>query len=69
MFVGGCRWGGEAPDGGFWSSSRPIHFAPAQIASGTYCTRGFMGHRIGLDVLEKKLLMICWESNIESSTP
>jgi hypothetical protein len=40
--------------GSEWSASRPGHFIPQEIAPGTHWIGGWLGHRDGLDDMEKR---------------
>jgi hypothetical protein len=39
--------------GGEWSDSRPCRFTPGERASATHYIGGWVGHRTGLDDVEK----------------
>jgi hypothetical protein len=45
-----------------WSASRPNRFTPGEITPGTHWIGGCVGHRAGLDAVERKILA-CRESN------
>jgi hypothetical protein len=45
-----------------WSASRLGRFTPWEIAPGTHLI-GWVGPRVGLDVLEKRKILICRKSN------
>jgi hypothetical protein len=55
-------------DGGEWSASRPGRFTPERKAAGTHCIGAWVGPRAGLDVVEKRKILHCWESNPDHST-
>jgi hypothetical protein len=40
--------------GGEWSASRPSRFTPGESAPGTHLLGGWVGHRAGLDDVEKR---------------
>jgi hypothetical protein len=42
---------------GEWLASRPNRFAPEEIAPGTHWIGGWVGHRRGLDAMEKKEIL------------
>jgi hypothetical protein len=44
-----------ASAGGWWSTSRPGRFIPAEIATGTHWTGGWVGPRAGLDDVDVPL--------------
>jgi hypothetical protein len=46
-----------------WSASRPDHFTPGEIANGTHWIGDWVGPRVGLDVVEKRKILPCRESN------
>jgi len=47
-----------------WSASRPGRFTPAERATGTHSTGGWMGPNAGLDVVgRRKIPSPCLESN------
>jgi hypothetical protein len=59
--------GGIAPplvisgiDGGEWSASCPCHFTIGERARSTHCI-GLLGSRAGLDTMESRKILQCWE--------
>lgn len=44
----------SALGGGEWSALLPGHVIPKEIASGTHCIGDCVGHRTGLDAVEKR---------------
>jgi hypothetical protein len=46
--------------GGEWSASRPGRFTTRKKAPGTHCVRGWVGHRIWLDDVEKEKILPPW---------
>jgi hypothetical protein len=43
-----------ALDGGEWSASGPSDFISGERASDTYCLRGWVGHKVGLEAVGKR---------------
>jgi hypothetical protein len=61
--------GGTAPpflssalDGDEWSTLHSSSFSPAEGSSGAHSVRGCVGPRYGLDAVEKREILHCWES-------
>jgi hypothetical protein len=59
------KWGGRgipppflisALDGGEWSPSRTSRFTPRKTAPCAYYMGGWVGHKTGLDVMEKRII-------------
>jgi hypothetical protein len=44
----------SAPVGGEWSASRPGRFTAGESVRGTHWIGGWLGHRTGLDDVEKR---------------
>jgi hypothetical protein len=44
----------SAQDGGDWSDSLPGHFTPEERAPGTHWLGGWVGPKVGLDVVANK---------------
>jgi len=58
-----------AIDGHQWSPSWSSHFIPWRKSPGTLCTGGWLGHRAGLDILEKtEIFFPYWDWNTRSSS-
>jgi hypothetical protein len=62
--------GGMAPPfltsklgGSDWSASRLHRLTPEEIAPGTHWIGWLVGPKAGLDVVKKKKICPCWESN------
>lgn len=53
----------SAPDGGERSVSCPGHCTPGERACDAHWIGGWVGPRISLDIMEKRKILHCWESN------
>jgi hypothetical protein len=53
----------SALDGGEWSAPHPSRFIPGERARGTHWIGGCMGPRVGLDAVEERRILHCWELN------
>jgi hypothetical protein len=53
-----------AVDGGKWSASHTSHFNPGEITPSAQWIRGWVGLRFGLDTVDKRKILPCWESNL-----
>jgi hypothetical protein len=57
--------GGIAPpfltpalDGGEWSVSQTCHLNPREGVPGTHCLGGWVGRRVGRDIMEKRKSLV-----------
>jgi hypothetical protein len=53
--------------GGEWSASCLFHFTPGETAPGTHCIGSWVGQSAALDIMEKRKILSCGESNPDSS--
>jgi hypothetical protein len=54
----------SALDGGEWSASYPCHFTPKERSCSAHWIGGWVGHRFGLDAVEKRKILHCQELNL-----
>jgi hypothetical protein len=47
----------SALDGGEWSVSHNGHFTPGEIALGTHWIGGWVGPKVGLNIVEKRKIL------------
>jgi hypothetical protein len=51
-----------------WSASRPCRVTPGKTEAGTHCIEGWVGHRVGLEVIgRRKIYLPCQKCNPDSS--
>jgi hypothetical protein len=59
----------SAPDGDRWSVSRLGRFTPREISLRTLWIRGWVGPKVGLDVMEKRKIFPLPEIELQLSSP